>query len=58
MPRQPEPQYYTPREAAKILRVDPRTVYEWLRLGKLSGVKFGRSWRIPAKVVRGESLAK
>jgi excisionase family DNA binding protein len=42
----PESPYLTPSEAAAILRVDRRTIYEWLRTGKLSGIKFGDSWRI------------
>lgn len=45
---QPEPEYLTPREAAVILRVDERTVYEWLRQKKLPSIKFGRLWRIRA----------
>lgn len=43
--------YLTPEEAAKILRVDRRTVYEWLRSGKLKAVQFGRTWRIPRNSV-------
>lgn len=44
-------------EAAKILRVDRRTVYKWLRKGKLKAVKLGGIWRIPESVlkVRGRS---
>lgn len=38
--------YLTPLEAAAILRVDRRTVYEWLRKKKIPAVKFGDSWRI------------
>lgn len=37
---------YTPEEAADTLRVKVRTVMEWLRQGKLRGVKLGRLWRI------------
>lgn len=47
----PEPAYLTPAEVAEILRVDRRTVYEWLRSGKLKAVRFGDTWRIPRKVV-------
>jgi excisionase family DNA binding protein len=36
----------TPEEAARILAVSPKSVREWLRQGKLKGVKVGRLWRI------------
>ncbi|MGB9663169.1 MAG: helix-turn-helix domain-containing protein [Moorellaceae bacterium] len=36
----------TPEEAAEILAVSPKSVREWLRQGKLKGVKAGRLWRI------------
>lgn len=38
--------YLTPEEVAGILRVDIRTIYTWLRAGKILGTKFGGSWRI------------
>jgi len=37
---------YLPEEAAEQLRVSTRTIFEWLRTGKLKGVKAGRQWRI------------
>jgi len=38
---------YTPEEVAAVLKVKPRTVMEWLRKGKLKGVKIGgKLWRI------------
>lgn len=36
----------TPEEAAKRLAISPRTLREWLRAGKLKGVKMGSLWRI------------
>jgi excisionase family DNA binding protein len=36
----------TPEEAANRLGIAPRTLREWLRSGKLPGVKLGRLWRI------------
>jgi excisionase family DNA binding protein len=39
-------EYLTPEEVAEKLRVHWRTVYVWLRSGKLKGVKAGRLWRI------------
>ena len=40
-------------EVAEILRVSAETVRRFLRTGKLTGVKFGRGWR-----VRESELAK
>ena len=37
---------YTPEEIAERLQVQERTVYGWLRSGKLRGSKLGRLWRI------------
>ena len=36
----------TPEDTAKALSVKPETVREWLRTGKLKGVKVGRLWRV------------
>lgn len=36
----------TPDDAAKALLVKSSTVREWLRTGKLKGVKMGRLWRV------------
>jgi len=36
----------TPDEAAKILKVNVRTVTNLIRAGELRGVKIGRVWRI------------
>jgi excisionase family DNA binding protein len=38
--------YHTPEEVASELQVTRRTVYEWLRSGRLRGVRAGRGWRI------------
>jgi excisionase family DNA binding protein len=38
---------YTPEEAALKLKVKLRTIREWLRQGKLKGVKIAHTWRIP-----------
>jgi excisionase family DNA binding protein len=40
------PKYYTPEEVAQELRVTRRTLYEWLKTGRLRGVQVGRGWRI------------
>lgn len=42
------PIYYTPKEAAEVCRVDRRTIYNWVRSGKLPAVKRGGVWNIPA----------
>ena len=39
--------FYTPEEIARALKVSPETVRLRLRRGELTGVRFGRSWRIP-----------
>lgn len=37
---------YTPEEAAEALSVHRETIRQWLRSGKLGGVKVGRLWRV------------
>jgi excisionase family DNA binding protein len=51
----PCPSYLTPQEVATLLRVDKRTVLNWLRARKLKAVRFGRTWHIPADQF-GQSL--
>lgn len=41
-----EPDLLTPEDAAKVLKVKPETIREWLRTGKLKGLRAGRLWRI------------
>lgn len=42
---------YTPEEVADALRVTRRSVYEWLKSGRLRGLRAGNRWRI-----RGEDV--
>jgi len=43
----------TPEQAAKVLQLSPRTVYSYLRQGKLPGRKIGgRRWRILEEDIR------
>lgn len=37
----------TPEEVAARLKIARRTVYQWLREGRLKGVKMGNLWRVP-----------
>jgi len=37
--------FLTVTEAATIVRVHPETMRDWLRTGKIRGVKFGGQWR-------------
>jgi excisionase family DNA binding protein len=37
---------YTPEGAAEALLVSPKTIRDWLRTGKLKGIKIGRLWRV------------
>ncbi len=38
--------YYTPQEVANKLKLNVRTLYKWIREGKLKAVKVGDVWRI------------
>lgn len=42
----------TPEEVAQKLKVSRRTIYLWLRQGRLKGVKVGDLWRIPESALR------
>lgn len=37
---------YTLQEVAQILKVSERTLYRWLKDGKLKAHKVGRHWRV------------
>ena len=37
---------YTPEQVGELLQIDPETVRDWLRKGKMQGVKVGRVWRV------------
>jgi excisionase family DNA binding protein len=41
----------TIHEAAARLKLKPETVRDWLKAGKLKGVKLGRVWRIDAEAL-------
>jgi excisionase family DNA binding protein len=38
--------YYTPQEIAERLKIDIRTLYRWIREGRLKAVKIGHFWRV------------
>jgi len=40
------PKMYTISDLSKILGVDRRSIYRYLKDGKIKAVKFGRQWRI------------
>ncbi len=42
------PTIFTPEQTAEHLQVTRRTIYTWLREGKLPGRKIGGSWRVSA----------
>ena len=42
----------TPEETADLLAVQPKTVRDWLRSGKLPGVKVGSLWRVQEASLR------
>lgn len=40
--------FYTPKEVAALLGLNPITVYRWLNSGILRGIRVGpKRWRIP-----------
>jgi len=41
-----ELKYYTKKEAAAVLGVNPKTVERYLLSGKLKGARFGKAWKI------------
>jgi len=42
----------TPDEAAEVVKVKAKTIREWLKSGKLKGIKTGRLWRIKESELR------
>lgn len=48
---------YTLEEIAEILKVTRRTLYTYVKEGKLKAVKFGKYWRVTEKNLE-EFLAK
>ncbi len=40
---------FTPEEVAELLGFKTRTIKEWLRSGKLPGIKVGVTWRVRQK---------
>ena len=41
-----EKQILTIKQAAKLLQVDPNTIYRWARVGKFPASKIGKEWRV------------
>ena len=39
----------TPERAAQLLAVSLKTIRDWLKRGRLKGVRAGRLWRIPER---------
>lgn len=39
-------QILTVKQAAKLLQIDPNTIYRWARFGKFPASKIGKEWRI------------
>jgi excisionase family DNA binding protein len=50
--QQVDEQLYTPQEVADYLKVDVRTVYRWLREGKMDAIRFQREYRIAESDLR------
>lgn len=45
-------QHYTVAEAAELLRVSTRTVFNWIYAGTIPAAKVGRKWLIPESIIR------
>jgi excisionase family DNA binding protein len=48
--------FYTVKEVAKILRVQPIAIYTWIKMGKLDCVKINKTIRFTDKQI--EQLSK
>ncbi len=42
----PLPEYYLVEELATKLRVNPMTIYRWIKSGRMAAVKLGKEYRI------------
>ena len=40
-------EYYSPQQISDKFNVKTRTVYAWIRQGRLKAIKLGDLWRIP-----------
>lgn len=38
--------FYTVKEIARLLQLNTLTIYDYIKLGKLKAVRFGRTYRI------------
>jgi excisionase family DNA binding protein len=57
-PKTPQPEVLlTPDETALALKVTRRTVYTWLRAGKLKSIRIGGVWRVPLSAISANKLS-
>lgn len=47
-----KPEVYSIEEVAEILKVSQRSVYNYVRSGKLKASKIGKSWRISSAALQ------
>lgn len=51
--------YYTPKEISSKLKLNIRTIYKWVREGKINAVKIGDVWRVSEselqRLLKGET---
>ncbi len=48
----PDIKIYTPEEAARILKVTRRSVYGYIKSGRLRAAKVGKGWRVTEESIR------
>ena len=44
--------FYTVKEAAEVFRVSERTLWRWIKSGRLTATKFGKIYRITPEEIR------
>ena len=55
-------EYFSPQEVSQKLKLNIRTVYKWIKEGRLKAVKLGDLWRIPEseikRLLEGNTVSK
>lgn len=43
---------YTTKEVAEILHITTRCLYDWIKAGKIKGVKCGKNWLFTEETIK------